>query len=86
MEGAELTVLKSMLDIIEAHKPLLVVECINEDLGKRGPLYDLLSSLKGIRCLSLKLNRYVSISEIAEVALKQYEGKHFHDNYFFVFE
>lgn len=86
VEGAELTVLKSMVGIIESHKPLLVVECINEDLGKKGPLYEMLSDLKGIRCLSLKLNRFVSIDEIAKFALDQYEKKHLHDNYFFMFE
>lgn len=86
VEGAELTVLKSMMGIIETHKPLLVVECINEDLGKKGPTYQMLSNLKGIRCLSLKLNHFVSIDEIAEFALAQFEKKHLHDNYFFIFD
>lgn len=85
VEGAELQVLKGIKDIIEKHKPLLVVECLNEDLGNKGPIYSYLSEFTSIRCLSLDLNRYVSIDEIAEYALEQFKKGHFHNNYFFIF-
>lgn len=85
VEGAELAVLKGMKDTINFYKPLLVVECLNEDLGNRGPLYELLSQFESIRCLSLDVNHYVSIDEIAEFALGQLKKGHLHNNYFFVF-
>lgn len=86
VEGAELAVLKGMKEAIIQHKPLIVVECLNENLANKGPLYKFFSEFENIQGLCLEVNRYVSIDEISEFALLQVKKGHMHDNYFFRFE
>jgi FkbM family methyltransferase len=83
VEGAELNVLKGMRDIIETQKPLLVVECSNEELGSQGPIFQFFDSFANISVFHLDLKRFVSMSEISEFGMEEAKkGKKLH-NYFF---
>lgn len=83
VEGAELNVLKGMKDIIEQEKPLLVVECSNEELATKGPIYQFFASLNGVSVLHLDLNKYVSLEEISRFAAQEHQNNKKLHNYFF---
>lgn len=85
VEGAELNVLKGMKDIIESHKPLLVVECSNEELAKKGHLYQYFLNFKDVSIFHLHLDKFVSLAEISNFAMKEHEKKIQLHNYFFKF-
>ena len=84
VEGNELAVLEGMIDVIKTHKLLLVVECSNEELGNKGPIYKLFAEFENIRCMSLNMPQYVSIDEIAEYAFMQFQKGQLYNNYFFI--
>lgn len=83
VEGAELSVLKGIKEVIKKHRPLLMVECFNERISNKDELYTFISEFEGIRNVLLKDRRIISLEEMVEQA-KLKDGKA-HENYFFIF-
>jgi FkbM family methyltransferase len=83
VEGAELNVLKGMRDIIEKEKPLIVVECSNEELAAKGSIYQFFATLTGVSVLHLDLKKYVTLEEISQFAAREFKNDKKLHNYFF---
>lgn len=85
VEGAELGVLKGIREIIKQDKPLVVIECLNDDLANKGELFQELNQYSNLKCFCFDLNKSVTLEEISLYAKEQIARNHHHNNYFLEF-